>query len=104
MEEKQLCGYFKRQTDETSRAKTWTSLENGNFKKEIECLLITVQIHTKKINYVKAKIDQAQQNSNCRLCCDRDENINYMISKCSNLVQRENKTRHDWVGKGIHWK
>ena len=27
-----------------------------------------------------------------------------MISKCSKLAQKENKTRHNWVGKVIHWE
>ena len=41
-----------------------------------------------------------QQNSKCS---DRDETINHIISKCCKLEQRENKTRHDWVGKVIYW-
>ena len=38
----------------------------------------------------------------CRLCGDRDETINHIISECSKLAQKEYKTRHDWVGKVIH--
>ena len=49
----------------------------------------------------KARIDQTQQNSKCG---DRDKTINHIISKCSKLVQTECKTRHDWVGKMIHWE
>ena len=45
-----------------------------------------------------------QQYSKCRLCGDRDEKINHMISECSKLEQKENKTRHDRVGKVIHWE
>ena len=37
------------------------------------------------------------------VCCDRDETINH-ISECSKLAQKEYKTRHDWVGKVIHWE
>ena len=29
---------------------------------------------------------------------------NHIISECSKLAQKEYKTRHDWVGKGIPWK
>ena len=43
-----------------------------------------------------------QQNSKCKLCGDRDEMINHKISECSKLVQKEYKTRHNWVGKVIH--
>ena len=45
-----------------------------------------------------------QQNSKCRLCGDRDETIHHIISECSKLAQKEYKTRHDWVGKVIHWE
>ena len=38
-EEKQLYGYFKRQTGEISHEKTWTWLRRGNVKREIESLL-----------------------------------------------------------------
>ena len=45
-----------------------------------------------------------QQNSKCRLCGDRDETINHIISECSKLAQKECKTRHDWVGKVTDWE
>ena len=40
----------------------------------------------------------------CRLCGDRDETINHIISECSKLAQKEYKARYDWVGKVIHWE
>ena len=40
-------------------------------------------------NYVKGKIDNMQQNSNCRLCGDIDETIHHIINK---LVQKEYMT------------
>ena len=30
--------------------------------------------------------------------------INHIISECSNLAQREFKTRQDWLGKLIDWE
>ena len=41
-----------------------------------------------------------QQNSKCRLRGDRDESTNH-ISEWSKLARR---SRHDWMGKVIHWK
>ena len=41
-----------------------------------------------------------QQNSKCS---DRNEAINHITSECSKLAQ-EYKTRHNWVGKVIHWE
>ena len=52
----------------------------------------------------QSKKDKTQQNSKCRLYGDWEETINHIISKCSKLAQREYKTRHDWVGKVIHWE
>ena len=57
-----------------------------------------------RTNHIKARIDKTQQNSKCRLCSDRDETINHIISECCKLAQKEYKTRHDRVGKEIHWE
>ena len=56
-----------------------------------------------KNNFI-AKIDKTQQNSKCRLYGERDEMINHIRSKYSKFVQKEYKTRHDWVGKVIPWE
>ena len=50
-------------------------------------------------NNIKARIDKTQQNSRCRLCGDRDETIDYIIS---NVALKVYKTYNDWVGKVIH--
>ena len=49
-----------------------------------------------RTNHIKARIDKTQQNSKCRLCGDRDETINHIISEYSKLAQKEYKARHDW--------
>ena len=79
------------------------AVEEGNFWRETEFLLIAAQNSAIRTNHIKARIDKTQQNSKCRLCGDRDETINH-ISGCSKLAQKEYKTRHDWVGKVIHWE
>ena len=101
-EGKQLYGRFKRLISNISHDKTWTWLRKGNFKRETESLLIAAQDNAIRTNHIKAKIDKTQQNSKCRLCGDRDETINHIISECSKLAQWEYKARHDWVGKVIH--
>ena len=103
-DEKQLYGRFKRPVNNISHQKTWTWLRKGNFKREIESLLIAAQDNAIRTNHIKARIDKTQQNSKCRLCGDRDETINPIISECSKLAQKEYKARHDWVGKVIHWE
>ena len=100
--EKQLYGRFKRLINNISHQKTWTLLRKGNLKRETESLLIAAQDNAIRTNHIKARIDKTQQNSKCRICGDRDETINHIISKCSKLAQKEYKARHDWVGKVIH--
>ena len=60
------------------------------------------QINAKRTKLIKARIDKTQQNSKCRLYGDGDVRMSHIISKCSKLAQKENKTRNDWVGKVIH--
>ena len=103
-EGKQLYGRFKRQINIISRQKTWIRVRKGNLKRETESLLIAAQDNAIRTNHIKARIDKTQQNSKCRLCRDRDETINHIISECSKLAQKEYKARHDWVGKIIHWE
>ena len=104
LEEKQLYWRFKRLINNISHQKTWTWPRIGNFKRETKSLLIAAQNNTVRTNHIKTRIDKTQQNSKCRLCGDRDETINHIISECSKLAQKEYKTRNDWVGKVIHWE
>ena len=99
---KQLYGRFKRLINNITHQKTWTWLRKGNHERETESLLIAAPDNAIRTNHIKARIDKTQQNSKCRLCSDRDETINHIISGCSKLAQKEYKTRHDWVGQGIH--
>ena len=68
----------------------------------LRLLLIIIMIIIIGTNHNKAKIMKLQQNSRCKLCGDWNESINPVISKCSKLVQKEYKTRHDWRGKVIN--
>ena len=87
-----------------SHDKTRTWLRKGNFKRETESLLIAAKNNAIRTSHIKARIDKTQQNSKCKLCSDRDKTINHLISRCSKFAQKEYKTRHDWVGKVIHWE
>ena len=67
-------------------------------------ILIAAQNNVITTNYVKAKIDMTQQNRKCRLCDDRDETVNHIISKCSKLTKKKSETRYNWLRKVIHWE
>ena len=78
--------------------------DTGKKNPQTKSLLIAAQDNAIRTNHIKARIDKTQQNSKCRLCGDRDETINHIISECSKLAQKEYKARQDWVGKVIHWE
>ena len=78
-------------------------LRKRNLERETESRLVA-QNNAVRTNQIKARIDKTQQNNKCRFYGDRDETINHIISKCSKLSQKEHETRHDWVGKVIHWE
>ena len=78
--------------------------KKGNLKRETESLLIASQNNAIGTNHIKARIDKMQQNSRCRLCSDREETINRIISEFSEQAQKPYKTRHDCVGKAMYWK
>ena len=101
-EEKQLYSRFKHLINNILHQKTWTWLRKGNLKIETEFLLIAAQDNAIRTNHIKVRIDKTQHSSKCRLCDDRNETINHIISECSKLAQKEYKARPDWVGKVIH--
>ena len=104
MGEKQVYGRFKRLINTISHQKIWTWLRKGNLQRETESLLIAAQDNAIRTNQIKARLCKTQQNSECRLCSDRDETMNHILSKYSKLAQNEYKTSSDWVGKVIHWE
>ena len=85
-EGKQLYGHFNRLINNISNQKTRTWLRKGNLKRETEYLLIAAQDNAIRTNHIKARIDKTQQNSKCRLCSDREETINHIISECNKLA------------------
>ena len=91
-EGKQLHRCFKRLINNISHDKTWTWIRKGNFKREIESLLMAAQNSAIRSNHIKVRIDKTQQNSKCRLCGYIDETINYIISKCSKVAPKEYMT------------
>ena len=94
-EGKQLYGRFERLINNISHDKICTWLRKGNFKRETESLLIAAQDNAIRMNHIKERIEKTQQNSKCRLCGDRDETINHIMSECSKLAQRDYKATHD---------
>ena len=51
----------------------------ANFKRETESILIASQNYAIRTNHIKVKIVKMHQNSECRLCRERNKTVNYMI-------------------------
>ena len=73
-------------------------------KRETESLIIAAPEQAIRTNLIKAKIDQTQTDSKCKICGKVDECIYHVLSECSKLVQKEYKHRHDLMGKRMHWE
>ena len=52
----------------------------------------------------KVLIMSTQKKSKCRSRGDKDKTVNHIIRKYIKLAQKEYETRHDWMGKVIHWE
>ena len=78
----------------------WIQLQMRIFKRKIESLWITVLDNSKSTNYVKEKIDKAQENNKCMQCGDRGDTVNHIISKCNKLYSKEIWEQVCLVGKG----
>ena len=104
MEEKALHGQYLRQTKEVMSEQSCVWLQNGDLKRETESLIVAAQNQSIRTNLDKAKIDKSQKDTLCRLCKKADESIYHVFSVYSKLAQKEYKTRHDDLGKLVHWK
>ena len=58
----------------------------GNFKIETETLLMSGENNAISTNRIKPRIDKTQQNNRCRLCVERNETTNHIISECRKLA------------------
>ena len=94
---------FKRLTNNIQHEKTRTWLRKRDLKRKTDCLQIATQNNAFRA-MSKQSIDLTEQNNRSRLCDDKDETINLIIKECRKLAQKEYNTRHDWIGKVVHWE
>ena len=102
--DKTLHGQFLRQTDDEAGKERWMWLKGTGIKRETDSLILAAQEQAIRTNAIKAKIDNTQEESKCRMCGKVDETVNHIVSECNMLAQREYKRRHDCVGRKIHWE
>ena len=56
-----------------------------------------------RTNAIKVKIDKVTEDSECRLCKEKDETIDHLISSCSKIAHTDYKERHNKVASMLHW-
>ena len=64
-------------------------LKGTGIKRETESLILAAQEQAIRTNLIKAKIDNTQEESKCRMCGKVDETVNHIIIECNMLAQRE---------------
>ena len=82
----------------------WLSMRKCDLEIPTEALLCSAQEQAIRTIYVKYHIDKSVDSPSCRMCDETGETVNYIVSKCSKLTQREYKRRHDNVARMVHWK
>ena len=101
---KKLHGQFARELSEaTDKDKTWQWLSKADLKVGTEALICAAQEQSLRTNYVKYHIDKTVESPLCRLCGQKGESVQHIISACEKLAQKEYKRRHDNVARKIHW-
>ena len=87
-EEKHIYGYFKRPTGKITQEKTWTILWKVKIQEWNWIFSNSSTNNVIKTNYIKIKTDNAQQNNKCRLCGEKVEMVNRILSGCSKIAQK----------------
>ena len=89
---KQLHGQFKRETDDLSGV-SWNWIRTGELKKETEGLIFAAQDQALRINTIKARIENQNVPSKCRMCGSHDESVQHISCSCPSL-RRQNINGH----------
>ena len=95
---KVLHGQYLGQTKEVRSDQSCAWLQNGDFKRETESVIVVAQNQNIRAILVKARIDKNQGDSLSRACRKVDESIDHIVSGCSKFAQKEYKRRHDNFG------
>ena len=82
----------------------WQWVANGDLKGCTESLILSAQEQALRTSYIKFHIDKTIGSPLCRMCGERGESVDHLVSEYSKLAQWEYKRRHDDVARYIHWQ
>lgn len=101
--EKPLPGQYLRQMEDIQSKESWNWLRSGDLKRETEGTIVAAQDQALRTRAILHDIEGRNISPKCRMCGDKKETINHIISECPKLAQKEYKRRHDKVATAIHW-
>ena len=71
------------------RDKTWEWTRKSDLEVETEALIFAAQEQALRTNYVKFNIGKSVDSPLCRMCNQKCETINHILSECKMLAQKE---------------
>ena len=71
--------------------------------KETEGFIMAAQDQALRTNAIKTKIDKTVNDSKCRLCNEKEEIVDHVVSICSKIAQTDFKERPNKVASMLHW-
>ena len=89
--------------EELNKDRTWQWLSKSDLKIGTEGLLCAAQEQAIRTKYVKHHNDKTSEPPLCRLCGEKGESVQHLVSGCEKLAQREYKRRQDNVPRKVHW-
>ena len=101
--EKKFHGQYFNENEAVDWDKTWGWLSKCDLKCTTEALICSAQEQSLRTNYLKYHIEKSVESPLCRMCHEKGDSVNHIVSECSKLAQREYKRRHDNVGRYVHW-
>ena len=96
-------GQFHGDTKDLKKEASWKWHTKGDLKRETKSLLIAVQDQALNTNSVRKTTCQQELSVKCRLCGERAENVNHIVTSCKMLAQKGYKRRRDKVRLNLHW-
>ena len=90
--ENKIHGQFVRKMPEkVDKDRTWQWLFKSDLKIGTEALLCAAQGQTIRTNYVKHHINNTSESPLCRLCGEKSESVQHLVTGCEKLAQKEYK-------------
>ena len=102
--EKPLHGSYPLRTNhaDVDKATTYQRLSSSSSKGETEAFILAAQDQSLSTRVYQTRILKDGAEPNCRLCTEKEETVDHIISACPTIVNREYLQRHDRVAKFIH--